>query len=392
MNRENCEVYVNTLKPYDKNSRKHSDEQIDKLVRGIKEYGWTAPIIIDENDMILAGHARQKAAIKAEIPIAPAVRISGLTEVQKRALVIWDNRSALDAEWDDDILAAELSGIAAMGFNMDLTGFTGLEIGKISGLGTAEVAEDDLPEPPVVPVSVLGDIWQLGAHRVACGDSTSVTDVEKLLAGDKVDMVYTDLPYGISIVSKRGKIGTGKLAKTGTYAPVAGDDSVDVAVEAIHVIKTLRAKTEIIWGGNYYASHLPDSNCWVVWDKENSTTDFADAELAWTNQKSAVRIFRHQWMGMLKKSEHGEKRVHPTQKPVALAEWCIEKYGEDCNIILDMFGGSGSTLIACEKMNRQCRIIELVPHYCDVIIKRWMALTGKEAFHVVTGLPWKESA
>jgi DNA modification methylase len=196
--------------------------------------------------------------------------------------------------------------------------------------------------------------------------------------GNAVDMVYTDPPYGISIVNESGHVGGGKLAQVGTYAPVANDDSIDVAVEAIQTIKSLEAKVEIIWGGNYYANHLENSSCWIVWDKQN-TGNFADAELAWTNQKTAVRIFQHMWNGMIKGSEKGQKRVHPTQKPIALAEWCYEQYGKECETVLDLFAGSGSSLIACETKKKQGFMMELSPAYCDVIVKRWEDFTGKKA-------------
>jgi hypothetical protein len=204
------------------------------------------------------------------------------------------------------------------------------------------------------------------------------------------EMVYTDPPYGISIV-QGGKVGGGgafggkknekadksNIIQSSNFAPIINDDSIDTAVEAISIIKTLGAGVEIIWGGNYYASALPNSSCWIVWDKEN-TGNFADAELAWTNQPSAVRIFKHMWNGMVKASERGQKRVHPTQKPVALAEWCFENYG-DPKTVLDLFLGSGSTLIACEQTRRDCYGMELSPAYCDVIVKRWEDFTGKKA-------------
>jgi DNA modification methylase len=213
-----------------------------------------------------------------------------------------------------------------------------------------------------------------------------VDAVDTLMAGGKVDMVYTDPPYGISIVSGGkvggdkafGTVGGNKIVKANSYAPIAGDDTIDVALEAIQVIKTLSAKVEIIWGGNYYANALDNSSCWIVWDKDN-TGNFADAELAWTNQKTAVRIFKHMWNGMIKASEHGQKRVHPTQKPVKLAEWCFEQYGKDCKTVLDLFCGSGSTLIACEISRKAGYMMELSPAYCDVIIKRWEDFTGKKA-------------
>jgi len=254
--------------------------------------------------------------------------------------------------------------------------------------------EDDVPEVPEDPISKVGDIWLLGEHRVMCGDSTSAEDVGLLMNGEKADMVFTDPPYGISIVSDGGKVGGDSLAKTGDYAAVAGDDSIDVAVKAIDVIKTLGADVEIIWGGNYYADALENSSCWIVWDKrgEMAGNNFADCELAWTNQKTAVRKFTHLWSGMIKASEHGKKRVHPTQKPIALAEWCFDTYGKECNTVLDLFGGSGFTLMACETRNKNGMIMELSPEYIDVIIKRWQEYTGKKAIHAESGVCFNEVA
>jgi site-specific DNA-methyltransferase (adenine-specific)/modification methylase len=216
-------------------------------------------------------------------------------------------------------------------------------------------------------------------------------------------MVFTDPPYGISIVSGGGKVGGGgafggkknekkdksNIIQSSNFAPVAGDDSIDVAVEAIQIIATLGAKVEIIWGGNYYAGSLPNSSCWIVWDKQN-TGNFADCELAWTNQKTAVRKFEHMWNGMVKASEHGQKRVHPTQKPVALAAWCFEQYGNECETVLDLFGGSGFTLLACEQKKKTGYIMELSASYVDVIVKRWQQFTGKIATHAETGKPFAE--
>jgi DNA modification methylase len=295
----------------------------------------------------------------AEVPV---IQLDGMTDTQKRAYIIADNKLALNAGWDDELLRLELGELDLEGFDLELTGFTQEEIDALNPEQIPEglTDEDAVPEPPVDPVTRLGDVWLLGKHRLMCGDSTSIDAVEKLMDGDTVDMVYTDPPYGISIV-KGNKVGGGgafggkknekkdksNVIQSSNFSPVANDDSIDVAIDAIQLIATLNAKAEIIWGGNYYAAHLPNSSCWIVWDKEN-TGNFADAELAWTNQKTAVRIFKHMWNGMVKASEHGQKRVHPTQKPVKLAEWCFDQYGEDCSTVLDLFSGSGSTLIACE--------------------------------------------
>jgi DNA modification methylase len=321
------------------------------------------------------------AARKLGLTEVPCVRLEHLTETQRKAYIIADNRLALNAGWNEELLTIELNDLLADGFALEILGFDSDELkGLLDPVKPTEglTDEDAVPEVPEEPKTKPGDIYQLGRHRLMCGDSTSINAVEKLLDDAKVDMVYTDPPYGIAIVGKGGHVGGGKLAKVGTYAPVAGDESIDVAIEAIQVINTLKAKVEIIWGGNYYASHLNNSSCWIVWDKEN-TGNFADAELAWTNQNTAVRIFKHMWNGMLKSSERGEKRVHPTQKPVALAEWCLDEYGNESKTVLDLFCGSGSTLIACEIKKKSGYMMELSPHYCDVIVKRWEDFTGKKA-------------
>jgi 16S rRNA G966 N2-methylase RsmD len=396
---------IDKLTPYARNSRTHSDEQISQLAASIKEWGWTTPVLVDEDGSIIAGHGRTLAAQRLKMTEVPVMVAKGWSDAKKRAYVIADNKLALNAGWDNELLALEFSELQGMDFDLDLTGFTADEIAALmpEEIEPGKTDEDAVPEVPEQPVTVLGDVWILGKHRLMCGDSTSIDAVDKLMDGATVDMVYTDPPYGISIVKgskvcgdkpfgskdSRGTVGATNIVKANLYAPIAGDDTIDVALEAIQVIKTLSAKVEIIWGGNYYANALENSSCWIVWDKEN-TGNFADAELAWTNQKTAVRIFKHMWNGMVKASEHGQKRVHPTQKPVKLAEWCIQEYGDKCQNLLDLFCGSGSTLLACETKKKTGYMMELSPHYCDVIVKRWQDFTGKIATHAETGKPFAE--
>jgi len=396
---------IEQLVPYAKNSRTHSDAQVAQIAASIKEWGFTSAILVDENGGIIAGHGRILAARKLGMAQVPVMIAKGWSDAQKRAYVIADNKLAMNAGWDNEMLAIEIGELGDLGFDLELTGFAADEIAALmpEQIATGMTDEDAVPEVPEQPVTVLGDVWLLGKHRLMCGDSTSIDAVDKLMDGATVDMVYTDPPYGISIVKgskvggdkpfgskdSRGTVGATNIVKANLYAPIAGDDTIDVALDAIQVIKTLSAKVEIIWGGNYYANALENSSCWIVWDKEN-TGNFADAELAWTNQKTAVRIFKHMWNGMVKASEHGQKRVHPTQKPVKLAEWCIQEYGDKCQNLLDLFCGSGSTLLACETKNKTGYMMELSPNYCDVIIKRWQDFTGKIATHAETGKPFAE--
>ena len=321
--------------------------------------------------VVIGGNQRLRAMRDLDHDTAPVMVVDWPVD-KINEFIIKDNVEY--GVWNFDLLANEWDAELLVEWGMNLPVDFGDVDDSLIG-GQSDV--DDVPEAPEVPKSKLGDIWICGKHRVMCGDSTSIDAVERLMDGQKADMVFTDPPYGISIV-KGNKVGGDKVVKANTYAPIAGDDTIEVAIEAIQVIKTLNAKVEIIWGGNYYANALENSSCWIVWDKDN-TGNFADAELAWTNQKTAVRIFKHTWNGMIKASEHGQKRVHPTQKPVKLAEWCFDEYGEKCETVLDLFCGSGSTLIACEAKKKTGYMMELSPHYCDVIIKRWQDFTGKDA-------------
>ena len=197
-------------------------------------------------------------------------------------------------------------------------------------------------------------------------------------------MVFTDPPYGMKVVKKDGNNnGLGEaidgvvgVTARGKYRPVIGDDSTKTATDAYALCAGLGIPIQVFWGANFYAEALPPSSGWIVWDKENGEGFFADGELAWTNDDKQLRIFRHQWKGMIRDSERGQKRVHPTQKPIALAEWSFENYGKPKSV-LDLFGGSGSTLIACEKTNRKCFMLELDPVYIDTIISRWCKYTGQ---------------
>jgi 16S rRNA G966 N2-methylase RsmD len=377
------------LIPYARNTRTHSESQVAQIAGSIREFGFTNPILIDNENGIIAGHGRVMAAQKLGLAKVPCIRLGHLTDTQRRAYIIADNKLALNAGWDEEMLALELGELSDLDFDLSLIGFDESELGDLMAETTeGETDPDDVPEPPVDPVTVPGDVWIMGKHRLMCGDSTSVDAVEKLMDGQKADMVFTDPPYGISIVSG-SKVGGSNRVESSVFSPVIGDDTIETAVEAIQVIATLGASVEIIWGGNYYASHLTNSSCWIVWDKKNSG-NFADAELAWTNQKTAVRLFQHMWNGMVKASEHGQKRVHPTQKPVALAEWCFDEYGKDCQTVIDLFGGSGSTLLACEKKGKSGFLMELSPDYNDVIVTRWQAFTGKQAIHEASGKTFDE--
>jgi DNA modification methylase len=327
----------------------------------------------------------------AEVPVILA---DDMTEAQIKAFRISVNRMAEFAEWDNELLALEFAELTDMEFDLDLTGFTADEIAALTPeqIEPGLTDEDAVPEVPEQPVTVLGDVWILGKHRLMCGDSTSIDAIEKLTEKQSIDMVFTDPPYGVAVV-KDGMVGADfGVAKKGNYKPIIGDETTDTAIEAYNACVSIGAKKIVLWGGNYFSNKLPPSSCWLVWDKRGDSgivNTFADCELAWTNMTSPARVHKQLWNGMIREGEK-DKRVHPTQKPVALCEWGITNYTDKDASILDLFLGSGSTLMACEKTNRKCFGMEMSPDYCDVIVKRWQDFTGKIATHAETGEPFAE--
>lgn len=373
------------VKNYEQNSRTVSEEQIQEVVNSINEFGYTNPILVDENNVIIAGHCRVMGAKRAGMDQIPTIIINGLTDVQKAALVIADNKLALNAGWDFTKLSEQITFLRDNDYDTDLTGFKADEIATFmpEELPSFEGDEDEVGEPPADPITKHGDVWLLGSHRLMCGDSTMVGDVEKLMNGNKADMVFTDPPYGIDEETDRDFASRTRECKGNTFDKIIGDDSIQTAVDSYNLCSSLNIDVLVFWGANYYCHSLPESANWLVWDKreEDKQRDMnSDCELAWVKSKAnSVRIFRHLWKGMIKGSENGQARVHPTQKPIALAEWAFDEYAPDSKSVLDLFGGSGSTLIACEKTNRKCFMMELARNYCDVIVARWEKFTGKKA-------------
>jgi DNA modification methylase len=359
---------VEDLIPYVNNSRKHSDEQVAQIASSIKEFGWTNPILIDGTNSIIAGHGRLMAARKLKMGEVPTIELSHLTDTQRKALVIADNKLALNADWDTTLLTIELDELLKDGFALDILGFNADELNSLLEPEQVEglTDEDSVPEVPEEPKTKLGDIYQLGNHRLMCGDSTSIGDVDKLMVGVYPDLIHTDPPYGMNAVSKSS------VLKANYSIDIMGDDNPDVAKDAFNLIYGLYPDAkQIWWGANYYCSVLPDSECWLVWDKNNGQSDQTDCELAWANFRSVVRQFTQ--------ASEKTNRVHPTQKPVSLMEWIIKRFNLSSKTIADFFGGSGSTLIAAEKNGLQAFIMEFDPKFCDVIVKRWEEFTGKQA-------------
>jgi DNA modification methylase len=396
------QVKLDALIPYARNSRTHSDAQVAQIAASIKEFGFTNPVLIDETGSIIAGHGRVMAARKLAIADVPSIRLTHLTEAQKKAYVIADNKLALNAGWDDEMLAVELTDLKDMGFDLDLTGFNTDEIeALLAPVGTEGLTDEDaVPEVPEAPVTVLGDVWLLGKHRVMCGDSTSIDAVEKLMEGQKADMVFTDPPYGVdydgghAVKGKRREklkndatpeIYDGvmpviySVSKDGAATYLWFSDSKSAAVTAAVTAAGYEVRNTLIWnknvaqfgaiGAQYKSKHEP---CLYCFKKGHAPY--------WAGPNNEVSVWD---IKRCAKNEH-----HPTQKPVELAERALGNSSKAGDSILDLFGGSGSTLIACEKTGRINRSMELDPKYCDVIVQRWQEFTGQTATLESNGKPF----
>ena len=395
------------LIPYARNSRTHSAEQVAQIAASIREFGWTNPVLIDGENGIIAGHGRVLAAHKLGETQVPTIELSHMSDTQKRAYIIADNKLALNAGWNNDMLALEIDDLKEAGYDIGLTGFSHDEIAAlnpdvIKGL----TDEDAVPELQAKPFSKLGDVWLLGKHRVMCGDSTSIDAVEVLMAGQKADMVFTDPPYGMhldtdwSSAKSSLKFASEKNALGGKkHRQVIGDHD-DFTPELINTVFACfdYCKEIFLWGADYYAEHLPRKNdgSWVVWDKrldESADKMYGSTfELCWSKARHKRMLARVKWAGIFgTEQEFDRKRHHPTQKPVKLVEWFFDYYSmKDKIIIADIYGGAGGTLIACEKTNRICCMMELDPKYVDVIVRRWQEFTGKQATHAATGATFDE--
>ena len=374
-------VDINKLKENPRNPNTHPSVQIDLLAQIIKKTGWRAPITVSNlSGFIVKGHGRLQAAKAAGFKHCPVEYQNFIDEEEEMAALLADNKLAELAEIDVDKLTEIFKDYEFE--DLSLTGYSQEEFDEL-----VEVFEEAelLGDPDEVPEEVetrckLGDIWKLGEHRLMCGDSTSKSDIERLIGGAKVDIVYTDPPYGINIVNDNGKVGAGNLAKNKTYLAVKGDDTTETAKEFYKICIDLGIDKFILWGGNYFTDFLHFSPSWLIWDKrlDMKSNNFADGEMAWCSFKTPVRIYHQLWNGMIRAGER-ENRVHPTQKPIKMQCEILEDFTNENNIVLDCFGGSGSTLIACNQIKRTCFMMEYEPYYCDVIITRWETLTGKKA-------------
>jgi len=375
---------VEDLIPYARNSRTHSDAQVAQIAASVREFGWTNPVLVDGENGIIAGHGRVLAARKLGMEEVPCIELAGLSDTQRRAYIIADNKLALNAGWDDELLAIEFAELADAGFDNLLTGFTQDEIDALTPEQIPEglTDEDAVPELQAEPVSKPGDVWVLGAHRLMCGDSADVSALDTLLCGVTPNAVVTDPPYGIGIdgqkksVSKNPKHNRKHHEKKGWDAE-RPDRGIFDWVVALGV-------PAVIWGGNYFADMLPATRGWLYWSKGQDGLTMSDGELAWTTEDKPLR-------SKTINRAHLNGSVHPTQKPVQIIEFSVDYLKvPQKGAVLDLFAGSGTLAIVCEKTDRRSFLMERDPGYVDVIVRRWQEFTGKQATHEATGATFAE--
>jgi DNA modification methylase len=391
---------VEDLIPYASNSRTHSEQQIAQIAASIREFGWTNPVLINDENSIIAGHGRLLAARQLKMTEVPCIKLDHLTKSQQKALVIADNQLALNAGWDVEMLKAEISGLDTDGFDLDLLGFDsdfldGFLIEETEGL----TDEDAVPDVPEEPETKLGDVWVLGRHRLMCGDSTSIDAVERLMDGRKADMVFTSPPYNADAKAGQGDIFNNKkslkLYSDGYSDNLASDDYVKFAAS---VLEMCFAFTDgfIFWNVSYNANsrfeyiqhiqgrlpYLVEQICW----KKSSTIPFKGSLMrdwepiyVFSTNKQPVAVKQVTSNFWQVSNTNSQAENHKACFPVDLPEKGIGIVAKNTGIVFEPFGGSGTTVIACEKTNRDCRMMELDPKYCDVIKKRWEDFTGQKA-------------
>jgi DNA modification methylase len=387
---------VEKLIPYARNARTHSAEQVAQVAASIAEFGWTNPILAGADGIVIAGHARLLAARKLGMTEVPVIVLDHLTESQRRALVLADNRLALNAGWDEEMLRVEMAALDDDGFNLEVVGFTDEEIADLlrdpEEVHAGNTDDDAVPETPETAITVPGDTWLLGQHRLLCGDSVQMESVEKVLAGGLADMVFCDPPYNVNygatmkdkLRGKARKIANDDLGQD--FEQFLRDACVNILAVTKGAIYVCMSSSELHTLQKAFREAGGHWSTFVIWAKNTFTMGRSDYQRQYEpilyGWKDGTQHF---WCGardqgdvwFIKKPQVND--LHPTMKPVELVERAVRNSSKDRDTVLDPFGGSGTTLIACEKTGRQARVIELEPKYCDVICRRFMDFSGKAA-------------
>jgi DNA modification methylase len=411
---------ISTLKGYDRNPRKN-DAVVARMVESIKEFGFRIPVVAKSDGSVVDGHLRLKAAQRMGMKSVPVVLADELTDAQVKAFRLLANRSANWADWDDDLLRQELADLKGMDFDLSLTGFDAEEISSMLDipLDVGGLTDpDEVPEPPVVPVTKPGDVWLLGKHRLMCGDSTSIDAVDQLMRGEKADMVWTDPPYNVNYEGGTGMkiqndsmpgasfrqflvdafVAAYAVTKAGRPIYVAHADSEGENFRGAVRESGFLLKQCLVWVKNsmvmgrqdYQWQHEPILYGWKPGEAHKWYGDFNkktviddDVDVKKLDKKDLValvnKLRNSKGTTVIREDKPYRNDIHPTMKPVALVGGMILNSSRPEDVVLDLFGGGGATLIACEKHNRNARLMELDPKYCDVIVKRWEDFTGKKA-------------
>ncbi len=400
---------VEKLIPYARNARTHSADQVAQIAASIAEFGWTNPILADADGIVIAGHARLQAARKLGMTEVPVIVLDHLTDSQRRALVLADNRLALNAGWDEEMLRVELAALEEDGFNLELAGFTDEELEELLADPEADSAgltdDDAVPETPDKAVTAPGDVWVMGEHRLLCGDATQMEAIEKVLAGGLADMVFTDPPYNVNygatmkdkLRGNKRKIANDNLGVD--FEKFLKDGCVNLLAVTKGAVYICMSSSELHTLQKAFREAGGHWSTFVIWAKNTFTMGRSDYQRQYEPMLYGWKEGTdHFWCGardqgdvwFVKKPVVND--LHPTMKPVELVERAIRNSSKGRDTVLDPFGGSGSTLIACQKAGRAARLVELEPRYCDVIVRRWQDFTGERAVQEGTNLAFGDLA
>lgn len=385
-------VDISDIKPYEHNAKLHPREQVEQIKRSIKDYKMCDPIGIWHNEVV-EGHGRLLACKELGFEKVPVIRLDHLTDEQRKEYILVHNKTTMNSDFDEDMLRLELDDLTDFDaefydFDFDLDDLDE-ELDEVED-EESEAINEDAPK-----ITQLGDMWELGNHRLVCGDMLDADNVKALAGGEPVDMIFTDPPYGMNLDTDYSSMKNNldfATSKHFTGGKKYEQGKVDeFSPDMIKAVLDIKAKEVFLWGADYFAELLPNKNdgSWIVWDKRANGNDDIEQdessdkmygscfELCWSKKKHKRDIARIKWAGVFgTEKEFDHRRYHPTQKPSKLAQWFLERYSNIGDTILDLFGGSGSTLIACEQLDRKCYMCELDTHYCDVIVERYINLVG----------------
>jgi DNA modification methylase len=389
---------LDRLVPYENNARTHSSDQIEQIANSIREFGFTNPVLVDADAGILAGHARLSAARSLGLETVPVIVLHHLTEIQKRAYILVDNKLALNAGWDDELLAEEIAALESEGFEIGILGFSDEELAVLLAEEQSEGTDPDAAPAPTTPeVTRLGDTWLLGPHRLYCGDATSSVSFDLLLAGQHADMVFTDPPYGVNYQAGGRQIVNDQLGDG--FAPFLDKACANLLAVTQGALYICMSSSHLHTLHSAFTGAGGHWSTFIIWEKNHFTLGRSDYQRQYEPILYGWKEGGpHYWCGDRNKGDvwqvdkPARNDLHPTMKPVELVKRAIHNSSRSGQIVLDAFGGAGSTLIACERTGRHARMIEIEPGYVDVMVRRWQGTTGRSATLEGDGRSFKDIA